>query len=145
MCIPPSGALISHRGHKQISWGTKQQTDQPPLDLGTVTQNSALQVDVEVLADITDADEIYEESLANVRDRKPLHEEVRPGTLFDRDQAAKDYYAGVRTNVSLSTLRTEQRAKRSATRVTDLVVLGAIECKHRLHCMISREADGKDS
>lgn len=91
--------LTTHRT-SQISWGTKQQTDQPPLDLGAVTQNSASQVDVEVLADITDANEMYEESLSNLRDRKPVHDEVNGGSGFDREQAAKDYYSSVRTNVS---------------------------------------------
>lgn len=83
-----------------ISWGTKQHTEQPPLDLGAVTQNPLNQVDVEVLADGADANEMYEESLANLRDRKPVPEE--PGAhTFDREQAARDYYASVRTNVLL--------------------------------------------
>ena len=53
---------------------------------------------------MTDANEIYEESLANLRDRKPLPEEVKAASTFDREQAAKDYYASVRTNVSVSLL-----------------------------------------
>ncbi|EKM54206.1 glycosyltransferase family 2 protein [Phanerochaete carnosa HHB-10118-sp] len=83
-----------------ISWGTKQQTEQPPLDLGQVTQNPLKEVDVEVLADGADANEMYEESLANLRDRKPIPDE--PGAyMFDREQVARDYYASVRTNVLL--------------------------------------------
>lgn len=83
----------------QISWGTKQHTDQP-TDLGAVVQNSASQVDVEVLADIADANEMYEESLANLRDRKPVPDLEPSSYQADREQAAKDYYASVRTNVS---------------------------------------------
>ena len=65
-----------------------------------MTQNPLNQVDVEVLADGADANEMYEESLANLRDRKPLPDE--PGAhAFDREQAARDYYASVRTNVLL--------------------------------------------
>lgn len=67
-----------------------------------MTQNSASQIEVEVLADITDANEIYEESLANLRDRKPIPEEMRGGSAYDREQAARDYYASVRTNVSVA-------------------------------------------
>ncbi|GJE97749.1 glycosyltransferase family 2 protein [Phanerochaete sordida] len=83
-----------------ISWGTKAHTEQPPLDLGAVTQDPLNQVDVEVLADGADANEMYEESLANLRDRKPVPDEAGAHT-FDREQAARDYYASVRTNVLL--------------------------------------------
>lgn len=64
-------------------------------------QNSASQVDVEVLADVADANEMYEESLANLRDRKPIPDPEGTGSYAaEKEQAARDYYASVRTNVS---------------------------------------------
>lgn len=88
----------------QISWGTKQENE-VEIDLGAVVQNSHSQVDVEVLADIADVNEIYEESLLNLKDRKPV---VKPNTNrqseAEREMAAKNYYASVRTNVSRPSL-----------------------------------------
>ncbi|KAK7692306.1 hypothetical protein QCA50_003931 [Cerrena zonata] len=85
-----------------ISWGTKQENE-VEIDLGAVVQNSDSQVDVEVLADIADVNEIYEESLLNLKDRKPI---AKPNTNkqseAEREMAAKNYYASVRTNVLLA-------------------------------------------
>ncbi len=69
------------------------------MDLGAVIQNSNSQVEVEVLADGADANDMYEESLVNLRDRKPLPKPTNHVSNAEREQAAKDYYASVRTNV----------------------------------------------
>ncbi|KAI0786713.1 glycosyltransferase family 2 protein [Abortiporus biennis] len=86
-----------------ISWGTKQDTI-IEADLGAVIQNSASQVEVEVLADITDVNLMYEESLLNLKARKPVSDKKKEKALTDaeREQTAKEYYAGVRTNVLLA-------------------------------------------
>ncbi|KAI0339791.1 hypothetical protein BDW22DRAFT_1431288 [Trametopsis cervina] len=86
-----------------ISWGTKQDTI-VDTDLGAVVQNSASQVNLEVLADVADADEMYEESLTNIRNRKPTGKKSKTPPVLssaEQEQAAKDYYASVRTNVLL--------------------------------------------
>ncbi len=82
----------------QISWGTKQDTVVEE-DLGAVIQNSASQVDVEVLADIADVNALYEESLLNLKDRKPVVKNPSSNLSAEREQAVRDYYASVRTNV----------------------------------------------
>lgn len=71
-------------------------------------QNSESQVNLEVLADVADADEMYEESLTNIRNRKPVIKKPKgPPVLTpaEQEQAAKDYYASVRTNVRLRALQ----------------------------------------
>ncbi len=100
---PPTciSAVLIHLSSIKISWGTKQDTIIEP-DLGAVIQNSNSQVNLEVLADVADADEMYEESLTNIRNRKPLVKKPKtPPKLSSAEQeaAAKDYYASVRTNV----------------------------------------------
>ncbi|EMD37704.1 glycosyltransferase family 2 protein [Gelatoporia subvermispora B] len=82
-----------------ISWGTKQDTE-IETDLGAVVQNSQSQVDLEVLADISDVNGIYEEAIDNLKNRKPVVKNTGP-SLAEKDQLAKDYYANVRTNVLL--------------------------------------------
>lgn len=71
------------------------------IDLGAVIQNSQSQVDVEVLAEAADANELYEDAIQNLKHRTPV---VRGGTgtlsNAEKEAAARDYYAGVRTNVS---------------------------------------------
>lgn len=56
-----------------------------------------------MLADIADVNGIYEESLINLKERKPI---VKPQnhtqSEAEREMAAKNYYASVRTNVSPS-------------------------------------------
>ncbi|KXN90875.1 Chitin synthase 3 [Leucoagaricus sp. SymC.cos] len=87
-----------------ISWGTKQDTT-PDTDLGTVTQDINSQVDVELFSDSADMNELYEEALTNLRDRKPVqgtNKKNRVRSDAEKEQAAKDYYASVRTNVLLA-------------------------------------------
>lgn len=62
-------------------------------------QNSNSQVDVEVLADIADVNGMYEESLLNLKDRKPVIRSSNHQSAAEKEQAARNYYAGVRTNV----------------------------------------------
>ncbi|KAJ2922212.1 hypothetical protein H1R20_g14889, partial [Candolleomyces eurysporus] len=87
-----------------ISWGTKQDST-PETDLGAVIQDSHSQVDVEMPTEAADINNIYEESLANLRDRIPVHDEKAkkaPPSIAEKEQAAKEYYASVRTNVLLA-------------------------------------------
>ncbi|KAF8902893.1 chitin synthase-domain-containing protein [Gymnopilus junonius] len=86
-----------------ISWGTKQDSV-PDSDLGAVVQDSHSHVDVEMLTEVADINSIYEDSLANLRDRVPVGNGKGKGTLSiaEREHAAKDYYANVRTNVLLT-------------------------------------------
>ncbi|CCL99083.1 uncharacterized protein FIBRA_01097 [Fibroporia radiculosa] len=84
-----------------ISWGTKQDTELES-DLGAVIQNSNSQVDVEVLTDAADVNGMYEESLLNLKHKKPVPKSSTGNSLAEKEQAAKDYYANVRTNVLLS-------------------------------------------
>ncbi|KAF5316916.1 hypothetical protein D9611_003857 [Ephemerocybe angulata] len=87
-----------------ISWGTKQDTT-PETDLGAVIQDSHSQVDVEMLTEPADINSIYEDSLANLRDRVPINDGKKPKTqpsIAEKEQAAKEYYATVRTNVLLA-------------------------------------------
>ncbi|KAF9556711.1 glycosyltransferase family 2 protein, partial [Agrocybe pediades] len=86
-----------------ISWGTKQDSI-PDSDLGAVVQDSHSQVDVEMLTEIADINSIYEESLTNLRDRVPIDsgKGKGPKTIAEKENAAKDYYADVRTNVLLA-------------------------------------------
>ena len=72
-------------------------------------------MNLEVLADVADADEMYEESLTNIRNRKPIFKKPKPVPVLsaaEQEAAAKDYYASVRTNVcgrfSLSFVRLRQ-------------------------------------
>ncbi|KAI0030789.1 glycosyltransferase family 2 protein [Vararia minispora EC-137] len=84
-----------------ISWGTKEDST-PDTDLGSVFQNFQSQVDVEVFADVADSNALYEEATDNLKHRKPV---IRGGnglTNAEKEQAAKEYYAGVRTNVLLA-------------------------------------------
>lgn len=86
----------------QISWGTKQDSV-PDSDLGAVVQDSHSHVDVEMLTEVADVNSIYEESLVNLRDRVPIDNGKKgPASIAERENAAKDYYANVRTNVLLA-------------------------------------------
>ncbi|KAG6840754.1 hypothetical protein C0991_004604 [Blastosporella zonata] len=87
-----------------ISWGTKQDNG-PDTDLGAVIQDSHSQVDLEMLTEAADVNQIYEEALTNLKTRKPAVTKKAGGgapTIAEREQAAKDYYANVRTNVLLT-------------------------------------------
>ncbi|CEL61047.1 chitin synthase [Rhizoctonia solani AG-1 IB] len=84
-----------------ISWGTKE-TGHEQLDLGTVqvTKDSKI-VEVELTETPGDRNSAYMDALHRLKIRKPL---PRKGGLTDaeKEQAAKDYYASVRTNVLLA-------------------------------------------
>ncbi|KAH9839307.1 chitin synthase-domain-containing protein [Rhodofomes roseus] len=83
-----------------ISWGTKQDTE-VESDLGAVIQNSNSQVDIEVV-DAAAVDDIYKEALENIKYKRPSTKPNPGNGLAEREQAAKDYYANVRTNVLLT-------------------------------------------
>ncbi|EJD02909.1 glycosyltransferase family 2 protein [Fomitiporia mediterranea MF3/22] len=83
-----------------ISWGTKQD-NQVDTDLGAVVQNSQSQVDVEILTEPADVNQMYEETLRNLRTRKPVEKPNNVNIESEREQQARDYYANVRTNVLL--------------------------------------------
>ncbi|CAK5281509.1 unnamed protein product [Mycena citricolor] len=84
-----------------ISWGTKQDSVVEP-DLGAVVQNIHAQVDVEMATNQADKNLIYEEALSNIKNRKPAFSNSSGLSHAERDQAAKDYYAKVRTIVLLA-------------------------------------------
>lgn len=78
--------------------------------MGAVIQDSRAKVEVEVLAGPADVNGMYEEALAHLRIVKSQAPEEKAaaaiaakGTLSiaEKDKAAKDYYANVRTNVLL--------------------------------------------
>lgn len=68
-------------------------------DLGTVHRNSNSQVDLEFPTDAADVDEIYDEALSNIKYKKPVLRASNGMSVAEKEQAAKDYYANVRTNV----------------------------------------------
>ncbi|KAJ7925246.1 glycosyltransferase family 2 protein [Mycena leptocephala] len=84
-----------------ISWGTKQDSI-VETDLGAVVQDIHAQVDVEMATDKADMNNIYEEALSNLKNRKPAFSPNTAMSNTEKDQAAKDYYANVRTNVLLA-------------------------------------------
>ncbi|KAG6920226.1 hypothetical protein DXG01_004995 [Tephrocybe rancida] len=96
--------IYAYSNLDDISWGTKQDST-PDTDLGAVMQDSHSQVDLEMLTEAADVNEIYEEALTNLKTHKPATTK-KPGggapTIAEREQAAKDYYANVRTNVLLT-------------------------------------------
>jgi len=95
----------------QISWGTKQDAT-PEIELGSVVQVSNFEVDVEVFQEENHPDVKYVEALTNVKMRKPIIPKgaERTPTIAEKEQAAKDYYANVRTNVCMpSTLGAVER------------------------------------
>ena len=103
---------------RQISWGTKQDAV-PDTDLGAAVQDSHSQVDIKMLAEAADVNGIYEEALESLRAAKfadvtsaPEGTKTKQGTQGktlskvmserEKEQAAIDYYANVRTNVLLT-------------------------------------------
>ena len=81
--------LVDFEGNKQ--------GDTVKSDLGAATQDSHSQVDIEVLVD---ANKMYEDSIVNLKTRKPVERRARRNTA--EEQAANDYYASVKTNVGLT-------------------------------------------
>lgn len=58
-------------------------------------------VEVQVLAEPSDVNQMYDEALHNLKTRK---KPTKPSTGLseaEKEQMAKDYYASVRTNVSI--------------------------------------------
>ncbi|KAH7339466.1 chitin synthase-domain-containing protein [Rhizoctonia solani] len=84
-----------------ISWGTKESGLQQ-LDLGAVqaTKDNKV-VEVEVTEAPADRNSAYMDALHRLKIRKPLPTN-RGSTDAEKEQAAKDYYASVRTNVLLA-------------------------------------------
>ncbi len=63
------------------------------------------QVGVELFSNTADINSLYEEALANLRDRVPVQSANKKNRVqmdAEKEQAAKDYYASVRTNVLLA-------------------------------------------
>lgn len=85
-----------------ISWGTKE-TGHEQLDLGAVqiTKDNKV-VEVEMAEAPADRNSVYMEALHRLKIRKPLPTRKGPSTDKEKEQAAKDYYASVRTNVLLA-------------------------------------------
>ncbi|KAG8749705.1 hypothetical protein FRC12_013269 [Ceratobasidium sp. 428] len=85
-----------------ISWGTKE-TGNEHLDLGAVqaTPDNKV-VEVEVNETSADRNSSYMDALHRLKIRKPLPTRKGGSTAAEKEQAAKDYYASVRTNVLLA-------------------------------------------
>ncbi|CAE6435399.1 unnamed protein product [Rhizoctonia solani] len=85
-----------------ISWGTKE-TGVKELDLGTVqaTKDNKV-VEVELAEAPADRNSAYMDALHRLKIRKPLPTPKAASTDAQKEQAAKDYYASVRTNVLLA-------------------------------------------
>ncbi|KEP53418.1 chitin synthase [Rhizoctonia solani 123E] len=85
-----------------ISWGTKE-TGHQQLDLGTVqaTKDNKI-VEVELTEAPADRNSAYMDSLHRLKVRKPPTTPKVGSSEAEKEQAAKDYYASVRTNVLLA-------------------------------------------
>ncbi|EJD42686.1 glycosyltransferase family 2 protein [Auricularia subglabra TFB-10046 SS5] len=82
----------------RASRGTKGEDKAPEMELGAVVPDHQENVDLE-LVEAADVNDVYMEVLHNLKVRKPVPSAER--SQGDLDQAAKDYYANVRTNVLL--------------------------------------------
>ncbi|ESK96664.1 glycosyltransferase family 2 protein [Moniliophthora roreri MCA 2997] len=95
-----------------ISWGTKQDSAVETNDLGNVVQNSHVDVHVEVPHEMPDPNDVYETALMHLRALKAPPPKPKggkkgkprppPPSDAEKEQAMKDYYANVRTNVLLA-------------------------------------------
>ena len=73
------------------------------MDLGVVIQDSQSRVDVEMITEEADANALYDEATNNLKYRTPvMHANDGRVLAMEREQAAKEYYASVRTNVRAS-------------------------------------------
>ncbi|KAH7888726.1 glycosyltransferase family 2 protein [Phlebopus sp. FC_14] len=110
-------SIYAYSNLDDISWGTKQDAT-PDSDLGAAVQDSHSQVDIKMLAEAADVNGIYEEALESLRAAKfadaaaggkangkgagKKQKKKRVLSEREREQAAMDYYANVRTNVLLT-------------------------------------------
>lgn len=70
------------------------------MDLGAVIQDSQSRVDVEMITEEADANALYDEATNNLKYRAPvIRADANRVLEMDKEQAARDYYANVRTNV----------------------------------------------
>jgi chitin synthase len=70
------------------------------MDLGAVIQDSQSRVDVEMITEEADANALYDEATNNLKYRAPvIRADANRVLSMDKEQAARDYYANVRTNV----------------------------------------------
>ncbi|KAG9127518.1 hypothetical protein FRC07_012805 [Ceratobasidium sp. 392] len=103
--VSPIIYLITHGAGtdpNKISWGTKE-TGNEHLDLGAVqaTRDNKV-VEVELDEAPADRNSSYMDALHRLKIRKPLPTRKGGATAAEKEQAAKDYYASVRTNVLLA-------------------------------------------
>ena len=97
--IPPTRRSIADSSEPiSVDFEGNKQGDTVKSDLGAATQDSHSQVDIEVLVD---ANKMYEDSTVNLKTRKPVERPARRNTT-EKEQAANDYHASVRTNVGLT-------------------------------------------
>jgi chitin synthase len=82
-----------------ITWGTKGADVILPNDLGNVVQDSEHRIALEINTEAPN--DVYAQALDNLKTRKPP---PRAGGLSEseKDKVRRDYYANLRTNVSLS-------------------------------------------
>lgn len=144
LSCPPRVSFTSYYIY-QISWGTKQDAI-PDADLGAAVQDSHSQVDIKMLAEAADVNGIYEEALESLRAAKfadvasargsaktkqGAKGKTIPKAMSEREkeQAAMDYYANVRTNVLLTWVLSNVSGNVLSSRGRCLVpTVGADEC-----------------
>ena len=69
--------------------------------MGAVVQDKHSLVEVQVLAEPSDVNQMYDEALNNLKTRKKPAKPTTGLSDAEKEQIAKDYYASVRTNVSM--------------------------------------------
>jgi hypothetical protein len=74
--------------------------DAVEMYLGAVIQDAESQVDVEIITEEADANALYDEATHNLKYQTPM---IRPDAnrflSVEKEQAVKEYYASIRTNV----------------------------------------------
>ena len=97
--IPPARRSIADSSEPiSVDFEGNKQGDTVKSDLGAAIQGSHSQVDIEVLVD---ANKMHEDPIVNLNTRKQVEMRARRNTA-EKEQAANDYYASVRTNVGLT-------------------------------------------
>ena len=108
-----------------ISWGTKQE-GAIETDLGAVVQDRNFQVDLEMAS--SSAEESYAKALESIKRMQPIQQREKVLTIAEQQQAAKDYYASVRTNVSVQIRVCNHHTKAFVSR-TGSHRMGTLQCK----------------
>lgn len=86
---------------QDLSWGTKGDTGvDKKLDVAKADKELGQTVVTDVIADQRDIDNTYMSALSNLKYRKQVPKSTR--SAGEKEQEQKDYYANIRTDVSIS-------------------------------------------